>query len=254
MNQAGFIYGGDYNPEQWLSSPEILKKDIEYMKAAHINEVTLGVFAWSTLEPREGEYELDWLEEIINNLYANGISVILSTPSAARPKWLSDRYPEVLRVNADRSKNLFGARHNHCYTSPVYREKVSKIDRLLSERFGKHPAVILWHISNELGGECHCPLCQKAFQGWLKDKYKTIDALNEAWDTVFWSHTYQNFEQIESPSPKGETGVHGLNLDWKRFVTDQTADFVAVEKQAIRDGGSALPVTINMMYDFQGLN
>lgn len=254
MKQTGFIYGGDYNPEQWLNSPEILQQDIEYMKAAHINEVTLGVFSWSMLEPREGEYQLEWLEKIIDNLYENGISVILSTPSAARPKWLSDRYPEVLRVNADRSKNLFGGRHNHCYTSPVYREKVSKIDRILSERLGKHPAVILWHISNELGGECHCELCQKAFQGWLKKKYKTIDALNEAWNTIFWSHVYQNFEQVESPSPLGEKDLHGLNLDWKRFVTDQTADFVAAEKKAIREGGSTLPVTINMMYDFQGLN
>ncbi len=224
------------------------------MKAAHINEVTLGVFSWSMLEPREGEYQLEWLEKIIDNLYENGISVILSTPSAARPKWLSDRYPEVLRVNADRSKNLFGGRHNHCYTSPVYREKVSKIDRILSERLGKHPAVILWHISNELGGECHCELCQKAFQGWLKKKYKTIDALNEAWNTIFWSHVYQDFEQVESPSPLGEKDLHGLSLDWKRFVTDQTADFVAAEKKAIREGGSTLPVTINMMYDFQGLN
>ena len=254
MNQSGFIYGGDYNPEQWLAMPEILEQDIEYMKEAHINEVTLGVFSWSVLEPEEGVYHLEWLEKIMDQLYKNEISVILSTPSAARPKWLADKYPEVLRVNADRTKNLFGGRHNHCYTSPVYREKVGKIDRLLSEKFGKHPAVKMWHISNELSGECHCPLCQKAFQGWLKKKYETIDALNMSWNTTFWSHSYQNFEQIESPSPKGEMGLHGLNLDWKRFVTDQTADFVAWEKAAIRAGGSELPVTINMMYDFQGLN
>ena len=254
MNQSGFIYGGDYNPEQWLAMPEILEQDIEYMKEAHINEVTLGVFSWSVLEPEEGVYHLEWLEKIMDQLYKNEISVILSTPSAARPKWLADKYPEVLRVNADRTKNLFGGRHNHCYTSPVYREKVGKIDRLLSEKFGKHPAVKMWHISNELSGECHCPLCQKAFQGWLKKKYQTIDALNMSWNTTFWSHSYQNFEQIESPSPKGEMGLHGLNLDWKRFVTDQTADFVAWEKAAIRAGGSELPVTINMMYDFQGLN
>lgn len=254
MNQKGFIYGGDYNPEQWLDSPEILKQDIEYMKAAHINEVTLGVFSWSTLEPEDGVYRFEWLEEIIDRLYENGISVMLSTPSAARPKWLSDRYPEVLRVNADRSRNLFGARHNHCYTSPEYRRKIREIDRRLSEHFGTHPAVILWHISNELGGECHCPLCQKAFQEWLKRKYGTIQKLNKAWNTTFWSHDYGSFEQIESPSPKGEMMLHGLNLDWKRFVTHQTVDFVAWEKKAIREGGSKLPVTANMMYDFKGLN
>lgn len=254
MKQTGLIYGGDYNPEQWLDTPEILKQDIEYMKEAHINEVTLGVFSWSTLEPEEGNYQFEWLRKIIDNLYENGISVILSTPSGARPKWLSDKYPEVLRVNGDRSRNLFGGRHNHCYTSPVYREKIYALDKKLSELFGHHPAVTTWHISNELGGDCHCPLCQKAFQGWLKERYATIEAVNKAWNTTFWSHTYQSFEQIESPSPKGEVNLHGLNLDWKRFVTDQTADFVAWEKKALRDGGSELPVTINMMYDFQGLN
>ena len=158
------------------------------MKVAHIFEVTLCVFSWSVLVPEEGVYHLEWLEKIMDQLYLNEISVILSTPSAARPKRLADKYPEVLRVNADRTKNLFGGRHNHCYTSPVYREKVGKIDRLLSEKFGKHPAVKMWHISNELSGECHCPLCQKAFQGWLKKKYETIDALNMSWNTTFWSH------------------------------------------------------------------
>lgn len=254
MKLTEFIYGGDYNPEQWLDTPEILKQDIEYMKAAHINEVTLGMFSWSTLEPCEGIYEFDWLKQILDDLWNNGISVMLSTPSGARPKWLADTYPEVLRVNADRSKNLFGGRHNHCYTSPAYREAIYKINRKLSEQFGNHPAVILWHISNELSGECHCSLCQKAFQKWLEKKYGTIKTLNKAWNTTFWSHNYQSFAQVESPSPKGEEDLHGLNLDWKRFVTDQTADFVSVEKKAIRDGGSELPVTLNMMYDYTGLN
>ncbi len=254
MEQTGFIYGGDYNPEQWLDTPEILEQDIEYMKAAHINEVTLGVFSWSILEPRENVYEFDWLKQILDNLYENGISAILSTPSAARPKWLADAYPEVLRVNADRTKDLFGGRHNHCYTSPVYREAVYKINRKLSEQFGNHPAVTIWHISNEFSGECHCPLCQTAFRQWLEKKYGSIEALNKAWNTIFWSHTYQNFAQLESPSPRGEQELHGLNLDWKRFVTDQTLDFASWEKKAIRDGGSKLPATCNMMYDYKGLN
>ena len=249
-----FLHGGDYNPEQWLHSPEILEKDIEYMKMANINEVTLGVFAWSVLEPEDEVYNFDWMEQIINRLYENNIKVMLATPSAARPKWLADKYEEVLRVESNRQRNLFGGRHNHCYTTPQYRRKVRDINVRLSKKFGNHPAVIAWHISNELSGECHCPLCQEAFRNWLKDKYKTIDALNEAWATTFWSHVYNDFSQVESPSTIGESGLHGLNLDWKRFVTDQTVDFVKAEKEAILEGGSNLPMIINMMYDYGGLN
>ena len=117
-----------------------------------------------------GVFRLDWMEEVIDRLYAKGIRVILATPSGARPKWLADKYPEVLRVDQARRRQLFGTRHNHCYTSPVYREKVRIINQKLAERFGNHPAVILWHISNEYGGECHCPLCQAAFRDWLKEK------------------------------------------------------------------------------------
>lgn len=248
------LHGGDYNPEQWLKHPDILKQDIEMLKEAGCNTVSLGIFSWSTLEPEEGVFDFDWLEEIMNHLYENGIHVILATPSGARPKWMADRYPEVLRVDEARRRQLFGFRHNHCYTSPVYREKVAIMNKKLAEHFGNHPAVIMWHISNEYGGECHCPLCQEAFRSWLKEKYQTIEKLNECWSTKFWSHTYQSFDQIESPSSIGETQLHALNLDWKRFVTHQTADFIHHEVQAVRDGGSELPVTANLMYYFQGLD
>ena len=248
------LHGGDYNPEQWLDRPDILEKDIEYFKKAHINTVSVGIFSWSMLEPEEGRYEFGWLENIIENLYENGISVILATPSGARPKWMADKYPEVLRVEADRHRNLFGARHNHCYTSPIYREKVSQINTELSRRFGKHPAVIMWHISNEFGGECHCPLCQDAFREWLREKYGTIENLNDKWCTTFWSHRYNSFEEIESPSPRGEMALHALNLDWKRFVTKQTLEYIHVEKEAILAGGSDRPMTVNLMYNFAGLD
>ena len=248
------LHGGDYNPEQWLNRPDILEKDLDMLEESGCNVVSLGIFSWSTLEPEEGVFHFDWLEDIINKLYERGISVILATPSASRPKWLADKYPEVLRVDAERKRALYGFRHNHCYTSPVYREKTAIINRKLAERFGNHPAVILWHMSNEFGGECHCPLCQEAFRNWLKEKYKTIENLNDRWSTTFWSHTYNSFEQIESPSPIGETQLHALNLDWKRFVTHQTADFIHHEIQAVRDGGSELPTTANLMYYFDGLN
>ena len=249
-----FLHGGDYNPEQWLDRPDVLKQDIEYFKKAHINTVSVGIFSWAVLEPEEGKYNFDWLEEIINNLYKEGIYTILATPSGARPKWMADKYPEVLRMDDDRTRRFFGGRHNHCFTSPVYREKVHAIDKRLSERFGKHPAVLLWHISNEFGGECHCPLCQARFREWLKEKYGTIENLNKRWCTTFWSHIYNSFDQIESPSPKGENELHALKLDWKRFVTDQTIDFIKNEVDGIREGGSELPVTANLMYDYEGLD
>ena len=136
MELDKILYGGDYNPEQWLDRPDILKEDIAMMKDAHINTVTLGVFSWSTLEPEEGKYNFGWLDEIMDQLEEAGISVILATPSGARPKWLADRYPEVLRVNERRERALYGFRHNHCYTSPVYREKVRAIDQELAKRYG----------------------------------------------------------------------------------------------------------------------
>ena len=245
-----FLHGGDYNPEQWLHRPDILEQDIEYFKKAHINTVSLGMFSWAMLEPEEGKYEFGWLEDVINNLYANGISVILATPSGARPKWLAEKYPEVLRVNANRERALFGGRHNHCYTSPAYREKTRQINRELAKRFGNHPAVILWHISNEYGEECHCPLCQDRFREWLKEKYGTIEELNARWCTTFWSHRYTSFDQVEGPSPRGENALHALNVDWKRFVTHQTVDFLKAEVAAIREAGSDKPVTTNLMYDY----
>ncbi len=254
VNFGKLLHGGDYNPEQWLDYPEILEQDLAYFKKARINEVSLGMFSWAFLEPEEGVFRLEWLKEVIDRLHENEIVVMLSTPTAARPRWMAEKYPEVLRVNAARERNLYGERHNHCYTSPVYREKTRIINTKLAEMFKDHPGVIAWHISNEYGGECHCPLCQEAFRGWVKKKYGTLERLNRAWNTGFWSHTYQSFDQVESPSPKGDSSLHGLNLDWKRFVTDQTADFVKWEIKALRDAGAEQPSTINMMYNFTGLN
>jgi len=246
------IYGGDYNPDQWLDEPEILEQDLRMMKAAHINEVTLGVFAWASLEPEEGKFTLDWLEEIVNKLYANGIKTIMATPSGARPKWLSDKYPEVLRTWEDGTKAQYGGRHNHCLTSPIYREKVRIIDTKLAERFKDNPAIIAWHISNEFSGECYCPSCQKAFRGFLKKKYGTIEKLNHEWWNAFWSHQYSSFDQIDAPSNIGEKGTNGLMIDWKRYATEECDNFIDNEVNALRDAGATQPVTINMMYDFGG--
>ncbi|MGN0478191.1 MAG: beta-galactosidase [Hominenteromicrobium sp.] len=248
------LHGGDYNPEQWLRYPEVLKQDIELMKKADINCVSVGIFSWAHLEPEEGVYTFDWLAEIIDNLYANGIYTVLATPSGAKPLWMSEKYEEIRRVQPNGVRDLSGARHNHCYTSPVYREKVREIDRRLAERFANHPGVILWHLSNEYGGECYCPLCQEAFRGWLRAKYKTLDNLNHAWWTDFWSHTYTDWAQIHAPVPNGEMNVHGLTLDWKRFVTHQTVDFMTLERDTVKAVNPDIPVTANLMGFYDGLD
>lgn len=244
------LHGGDYNPDQWLDRPDILNDDIRLMQLAHTNAFSVGIFAWSTLEPKEGVYNFEWLDQIIDNIYKIGGRVILATPSGARPAWMSQKYPEVLRVNEYRQKQLHGGRHNHCFTSPVYREKTQKMNRMLAERYGKHPALLMWHVSNEYGGECHCDLCQEDFRNWLKEKYNNdLKALNDAWWGPFWSHTISDWSQIESPSPIGENAVHGLTLDWKRFVTDQTISFFENEIVPLREITPNIPVTTNFMAD-----
>lgn len=254
MQGRKLLHGGDYNPEQWLDRPDILAQDIELMKKACVNTVTLGVFSWSVLEPEEGVFNLDWLADIIHNLYANGICTILATPSAARPAWLAHKYPEVRRVRADRVRELYNRRQNYCYTSSIYREKVRTIDQKLAQRFGDDPAVILWHISNEMGGDCHCALCQAEFRRWLQARYGTLEALNKAWNARFWSHDYTNWEQIESPAPHGENAVQALALDWKRFVSDRHIDFLKFERDTVKEIAPNAKFTVNMMYRFDGID
>ena len=247
LNLPFLGHGGDYNPDQWREYPDILKEDIRLMKLSGCNLMSVGIFAWTALEPEEGVYDFDWLEDVLDNLHAAGISVFLATPSGARPAWMSQKYPEVLRVRADGGRNLHGARHNHCFTSPVYRDFVRKINAALARRFGRHPAVVGWHISNEFSGDCHCELCQAAFRDFLKKEYGTLDALNRAWWNGFWSHTVTDWAQLHSPSPIGELSVHGLSLAWQRFATHQTADFIRNEVEPLRRLTPQLPVTTNLM-------
>lgn len=241
------LHGADYNPEQWLDMPEILERDIELMKKAGVNCVSVGIFSWVSLEPEEGVYNFEWLEKVINRLYENGIYTVLATPTGAKPSWMAKKYPEILRTESNRVRNLQGGRHNHCYTSPVYREKTRLINTELAKRFANHPAVILWHVSNEIQGECHCELCQAEFRKWLKEKYKTLEELNKQWWTCFWSHTYTDWEEIESPAQHGEPCIHGLNIDWKRFCTEQTINFYKEEIKPLKEQNPDIPATVNMM-------
>ncbi|MBN1348268.1 beta-galactosidase [candidate division KSB1 bacterium] len=249
------LHGGDYNPEQWRKTPAIWDEDIRLMKLSGCNAMSVGIFAWAAPEPNEGEFDFSWLDTIMDKFADNGIYAVLATPSAARPAWMSRKYPEVLRVDANRIRILHGIRHNHCYTSPVYREKCRIINAKLAERYKNHPALILWHVSNEYSGECHCELCQEAFRDWLRQRYdQDLEKLNHAWWTAFWSHTFSDWSQIESPAPHGERHLPAMVLDWKRFVTDQTLDFFKHEIQPLRELTPRVPVTTNFMGTYPGLN
>ncbi len=226
------------------------------MDEVRLNTTTLGVFAWTELEPSEGKYEFGWLDKVFDLLHSRGKRVTLATPSAAPPAWMAQKYPEILRTGPDRVRRLHGNRVNYCWTSPVYREKVRAINEQLAQRFGGHSALLLWHVSNEYGGECYCELCKAKFQEWLKAKFKdNLDDLNQAYWTKFWSHRYTDWSQIDIPGePHGETSIQGLSLDFKRFTTDQITDFFRNEVEPLRRLSPKVPVTTNLMGFYPGLN
>lgn len=243
-------HGGDYNPDQWLNRPDILDRDVALMKRARVNVVSLGIFAWSALEPEEGHYTFDWLDAVMDRLYENGIYTVLATPSGAKPAWMAYAYPESRRVLLDGQREPYRGRHNHCFTSPIYRAKVEAINTRLAQRYADHPGLVLWHVSNEYSGACHCPLCLSAFQDWLKARYGTLDVLNQKWWTSFWSHTYTAWDQIVPP----DDAIHGLQLNWLRWVTHQTINFMQHEMAPLRRYAPSIPVTTNLMGLFRTMD
>ena len=249
------LHGGDYNPDQWLDCPDILEEDIKMMKKAGVNTATVGVFSWSALEPQEGNFQFGWLHDIMDKLYENGIYTVLATPTGARPAWMDEKYPSVLRVEKDGRRNHHSGRHNHCMSSLEYRALVEKMDTKLAQEFGSHPGLILWHISNELGGECYCDSCKKRFQEYLREKYhNNIEELNKQWWTSFWSRRFDSFEQIEPPYDNGEHSILGLNLDWKRFNSWNMKDYLAFERRILKKYTPQIPATANFMKLFEQLD
>ena len=249
------LHGGDYTPDQWLDRPDILEEDIKMMKKAGVNTATVGVFSWSALEPQEGNFQFGWLHDIMDKLYENGIYTVLATPTGARPAWMDEKYPSVLRVEKDGRRNHHSGRHNHCMSSLEYRALVEKMDTKLAQEFGNHPGLILWHISNELGGECYCDSCKKRFQEYLREKYhNNIEELNKQWWTSFWSRRFDSFEQIEPPYDNGEHSILGLNLDWKRFNSWNMKDYLAFERRILKKYTPQVPATANFMKLFEQLD
>ncbi|CAN5828105.1 beta-galactosidase [soil metagenome] len=244
------LHGGDYNPDQWIHAPEVIDEDFRLMKLAGCNTFTIGVFAWAVLEPEEGRYDFVFFDSIMDRMAAEGHNVILATPSGARPFWLGDKYEEVRRVNRQGQREITQTRHNHCWTSPVYRQKVRALNTALASRYGGHPALKMWHVSNELHGECLCPLCLASFREWLQRKYPTLEALNLAWWSGFWAHRISDWSQI---NPR-DFVMDGLALDWQRFVSWQWRDFYQWEAATLRERSPGIPVTTNLMGFFEGID
>ena len=245
------LHGADYNYEQWLDFPDILESDLKFFNDANINVLTAGIFLWSMVETDEGVFNFNWLDECFDRIHKNGQKIIFATPSGSKPAWLSEKYPEVCQMSADGVRQRHGGRHNHCRTSVKYREACVRINTELASRYGSHPALILWHVSNEYNGmQCYCPECIAAFRQWLKKRYGTLDALNAAWYTAFWSHRYSSWEQIFP----ADFSIHALMLDWQRFTSDQTIDFYLAESEPLRRISPNVPVTANFQMPDVGLD
>ena len=243
-------YGGDYNPEQWDEAT--FAEDLELMAEAGVNLVSLGIFSWARLEPREGVYELDWLVEIVDRLHGAGIAVDLATATASPPAWMATDHPESLPMNADGVRLGLGSRQQYCPSSAVYRERSAALAAVLAERLGDHPGVVMWHIGNEYGchiAECFCPACARAFRAWLGKRYGDAERLNAAWGTDFWSQRYTSLEQVAPPAAMPTFPNPAQMLDWRRFSDHQLRSLMEAEARILRER-STRPVTTNFMGDF----
>jgi beta-galactosidase len=238
-------HGADYYPEQWPR--EVWQEDFRLMGEAGMTTATVGVFSWVSLQPSEHEFTFEWMDEILDGLHTQGIKVVLATPTAAQPAWMSQAYPQMMRVNARGVTYEHGGRVKYCPNSPDYRRFSGEIARRLAERYKDHPAVILWHISNEYDGWCYCDTCAVRFREWLQAKYGTLDELNQRWWTTFWSHTYTDWSQIMPPYEHGESLTHGLNIDYFRFMSESHIACYTNERDIIRAITTDIPITTNLM-------
>ncbi len=244
--KAPFIWhGGDYNPEQWPR--EVWDEDLRLMQEAHFKVPTVGVFSWVSLQPAEDTWTFEWLDEVLERLYSAGRYFVLATPTAAQPAWMSQRYPDVLRADSTGRRNHHGRRVNYCPNSPNYRRFIREVASRLAQRYGRHPGLLAWHVSNEYGGTCMCEVCAEAFRDWLRRRYGSLDEVNRRWWTRFWGHTYTDWSQITPPYANGENLTHGLTIDYKRFQSESMLECFKIERDAIREHSPDMPITTNLM-------
>ena len=245
---AGLCYGGDYNPEQWPR--EVWVEDIALMKEAGINLVSIGIFSWVLLEPREGEYDFEWLDHLMDLLADAGISVDLGTPTAAPPAWFWKKYPHARPVTRDGVTLGIGSRGMASPSSPEYRRAATNITEQLARRYASHPALVLWHVHNEYGAPVSDSYDENsvlAFRDWLRHRYVTLDALNQAWGTLFWGQKYGEWDEIDAPRASASVSNQGQRLDFHRFTSDAMLQCFIAERDVIKKYTPHLPVTTNFM-------
>lgn len=261
-------FGVDYYPEHWPR--ERWETDAEMMAAANINLVRMGEFAWALLEPREGTFDFAWLDEAIAVLGRHGISTVLGTPTATPPKWLMDQHPDIYPVDLYGLRKGFGTRRHYCASNQAYHRHVRRMVEAMAAHYGNHPQVVAWQIDNEFDAHCYCDACQEGFREWLKARYGTIEAVNAAWGTNFWSQTYQCFEQVVIPrytasdgfaQVSGSQGIGappnthnpGLLLDYRRYQSDTVVAFQRMQIDILRRYTDR-PITHNFMGHFSDLD
>ncbi|WP_166020940.1 beta-galactosidase [Streptomyces chilikensis] len=239
------LFGGDYNPEQWPE--ETWHEDVRLMKEAGVNTVTLGVFSWARLEPRPGEREFGWLDTLMDLMHDNGVGVVLATPTASPPPWMGRLHPETLPRDADGHVEWWGGRQHFSHSSAVYRRYAAAITEDLAARYGSHPALTMWHINNEYCTFDHGDEAAAAFRRWLRDRYGTLDALNTAWGTAFWSQGYDCWEGVLPPRRAHYLNNPSQVLDFRRFTSDMLLECFTAERDIVARHTPHIPVTTNFM-------
>ena len=245
---AGLCYGGDYNPEQWPE--QVWADDVALMREAGVNLVSVGIFSWALLEPEEGMYEFGWLDRVLELLHGGGIAVDLATATASPPPWFSRAYPESLPVTADGTRLWPGSRQAYCPSSPRYRAAAVTLAEQLATRYADHPALAMWHVNNEYGchvSRCFCDTSAAGFRRWLRDRYGTLDGLNAAWGTAFWSQRYHDWEEIHPPRATPTFGNPTQALDFRRFSSDELLECYRAERDVLHRITPDKPVTTNFM-------
>jgi beta-galactosidase len=252
---ASIWYGGDYNPEQWPE--EIWAEDARLMAEARVNLVSVGIFSWAKLEPREGEFDFAWLDRVLDTLHQAGVRVDLATATASPPPWLTHRYPEVLPVTNTGVRLSIGSRQQYCPSSPVYRTLAARLTAAIADRYADHPALEMWHINNEYGchlSQCYCEVSAHAFRDWLQHKYGTVDELNSAWGTAFWSQQYSEFAEVQPPRLAPYSHNPAQLLDFDRFSSDELLSLYRAEAAIVRAATPNTPVTTNFMGFFKAVD